>query len=685
MRAASLCLVLTGLATVVAADEGMWTFDRLPTTLLAEKHGFTPTAEWTQRVRDASVRFNDGGSGSFVSPDGLMITNHHIGLNCIQNVSTAENDYVTGGFMAATREAEKPCPGYEVNILTGMEDVSARMHGAITPRMTDWQVADALKGETARLQTECATRTGQRCDVVKLYGGSEYQLYAYRKYTDVRLVMAPEQQIAFFGGDPDNFTYPRHDLDISFFRAYEGGRPVRPAAWLRWSPSGAADGEVVFVSGNPGSTSRLLTMAQLESERDFIQPDTLGRLAHRREVLAAYADKAPENSRRVKATIHSLENSLKGLEGRLEALKDREAMARLRAAEKELRSRIQKDPKLVAAVGTAFADLAAAQKREEALIKEIRFVSFAGSRLLTIAGYVLRHAVETRKPNEERLEEFNDANLASLENAMFSRAPIYPDVEELTLADQLRIARETLGPAHPFVRAVLGARTPMAVAREAVSGTRLADVEVRRTLVNGGPAAVHASTDSMIVLARTIDPLARPVRQKREELEAAQVRASEKIASASFAVYGRTAPPDATFTPRLSFGVVKGYPSGGTQVPAHTTFHGLYDRSASFGDKPPWNLPPRWKEKKKELELETPLDFVSTADIIGGSSGSPTINRAGEIVGIIFDTNMEALAWDYYFDDARGRAVSVDSRGILEALLKVYGAHALAEELTANR
>ena len=663
----------------------MWTFDRLPTKLLAEKHGFTPTVEWTQRVRDASVRFNDGGSGSFVSPDGLMITNHHVGLDCIQNLSTAEKDYVTDGFLAATREEEKPCPGYEVNVLTGMEDVSARMHGAIKPRMTDRQVADALKAATARLQSECATRTGPRCDVVKLYGGSEYQLYAYRKYTDVRLVMAPEQQIAFFGGDPDNFTYPRHDLDISFFRAYEGGRPVRPAAWLRWSQSGAADGELVFVSGNPGSTSRLLTMAQLESERDFIQAEALGRLAHRREVLTAYADKAPENYRRVKATIFSLENSVKARNGRLEALEDRKAMARLLAAEKELRSRIQKDPKLVAAVGTAFADIAAAQKRKEALIKQIRFVSFGGSKLLAIAGDILRHAVETRKPNEERLEEFNDANLASLENEMFSSAPIYPDVEELTLADQLRVARDTLGTAHPFVRAVLGARTPIEVAREAVSGSTLADVEARRTLVKGGPAAVDASTDSMIVLARMIDPPARAVRQKQEELETAQVRASEKIASASFALYGRTAPPDATFTPRLSIGVVKGYPYGGTQVPAHTTFHGLYDRSASFGDKAPWNLPPRWKERKKDLELETPLNFVSTADIIGDNSGSPTINRAGEFVGIIFDGNMESLAWDYYFDDVRGRAVSVDSRGILEALEKVYGADALAQELTANR
>jgi hypothetical protein len=685
MRGAALSLALAGFAAAAAADEGMWTFDRLPVKLLAEKHGFTPTAEWTQRVRDASVRFNDGGSGSFVSPDGLMITNHHVGLGCIQNLSTAENDYVTNGFLAATREEEKPCPGYEVNVLTGMEDVSARMHGAVRPRMTDRQVADALKAETARLQSECATRTGQRCDVVKLYGGSEYQLYAYRKYTDVRLVMAPEQQIAFFGGDPDNFTYPRHDLDISFFRAYEGGRPVRPAAWLPWSRSGALDGELVFVSGNPGSTSRLLTMAQLESERDFIQPDALERLAHRRNVLAAYADKAPENSRRVKATIFSLENSVKARTGRLEALQDKKAMARLLAAEKDLRSRIQKDPKLAAAVGAAFADLAAAQKREEALIKETRFVSFGGSKLLTIAGDILRHVVETRKPNEERLEEFNDANLASLENEMFSPAPIYPDVEELTLADQLLVARETLGAAHPFVRAALGARTPIEVAREAVSGSTLADVGARRALVNGGPAAVDASTDPMIVLARAIDPPARAVRRKQEELEAAQVRASEKIASATFAVYGRTVPPDATFTPRLSFGVVKRYPYGGTQVPAHTTFHGLYDRSASFGDKPPWNLPPRWKEKKKELALETPLNFVSTADIIGGNSGSPTINRAGEFVGIIFDTNIEGLAWDYYFDDARGRAVSVDSRGILEALQKVYGAAALADELTASR
>ena len=624
--------VVTALAVAAlsaSADEGMWTFDNPPRQRLHDVYGFEPTREWLEKVRLASVRFNDGGSGSFVSKDGLMITNHHVGMGCIQNISTREHDYVSEGFLAPSRDQEPACPGYEVNLLVALEDVTGRVLGAVVPAMSDREAGEARKAATARIEKECADRTHQRCDVIPLYQGAEYQLYTYKKYTDVRLVFAPEQQAAFFGGDPDNFTFPRHDLDVCIVRAYENGAPAKPPAWLPWARTGAEDGDLVFVSGNPGSNARLETVAQLESERETIQ----------------------------------------------------RAMAAKAEAEKDLRARYAADAGL-AKGPDPWDTIAAAEKAFDARFAEYRLAGFGGSRLLGIAGTIVRYGVEKAKPNDVRLEEFRESNLASLENNLYSTAPIFEDVEETTLADRLQEAVDELGKDHPYVRAVLGGRTPREVAQEAAAGTRLKDVAARKALVAGGPEAVAASTDTMIALARRIDPGARAVRKFFEdEVDAVQKRAGERIAQVRFKAYDKTVNPDATFTLRLSYGTVKGFPAEGTMVPARTTFHGLYDRSASFRNQPPWNLTPRWVEHKKDLDLDTPLDFVSTADIIGGNSGSPVINRAGEFVGIIFDGNIESLALDYYYTDEQARAVAVDSRGILEALRKVYGATGLVQEL----
>jgi peptidase S46-like protein len=667
------------------ADEGMWTFDNPPITKLKDAYGFSPTTDWLDKLRLASVRFNDGGSGSFVSPDGLMITNHHVGLGCIQNLSTAQDDYVNNGFLAPGRAAEKACPGYEVNVLMSTEDVSARVLGAVKAGSTDQQAREARKARIAQLENECSTRTGLRCNVITLYQGGEYQLYRYKKYTDVRLVFAPEQQIAFFGGDPDNFTFPRHDLDVSFFRAYENGQPVRSAAFLPWARKAVQDGELVFVSGNPGSTSRLDTMAELETARDAVLPEALAFLKRRLALLKAYSARGAEQQRRAKTTIFGIENSVKALQGRYDALLDAKAMARKAAGEKELRDKIKADPALATAVGDAWEAVAAAQKKKVARNHESRFVSFGGSRLLGMAGQIVRYVVEVKKTNETRQEEFVDANLPSLTNRLYSRAPLYADLEEATLTDQLQEAQEKLGAGHPFLKAVLAGRTPAEVAKDVVNGTRLYDVAVRKALVEGGPAAVSASTDPMVVLARRIDPLAREVRKfEEDEVEAVVTRAGERIAQARFKLYGKAMPPDATFTLRLAYGTVKPYPAEGTLVQARTTFYGLYDRAAANGYQAPWELPKRYQERKSALDLTQPLNFVHTSDIIGGNSGSPTVNRNGEFVGIIFDGNIQSLAWDYYFSDDQGRAVSVDAQGILEALRKVYDAGSLADELTRN-
>ena len=669
------------LALPALADEGMWTFDAPPRERLREAYGFVPTQEWLDKVRLASVRFNDGGSGSFVSKDGLLITNHHVGLNCIQNISDAEHDYVTEGFLAPSRDKEPACPGYEVNLLMGLEDVTARVLGAVKPAMSDKEAGEARKAATARIEKECADRTRQRCDVITLYQGAQYQLHTYKKYTDVRLVFAPEEQTAFFGGDPDNFTFPRHDLDICVFRAYENGAPAVPPAYLPWSRKGAEDGDLVFVSGNPGSTARLDTLAQLESERTLIQPTLLKSLQRRVDALRAFSARSPESARRANPLMRSLENSIKARSGGLDALEDARAMAVKAEVEADLRKRYAADAQLPKGPDP-WETIAAAQKKYEARFQEYRLEGFGGSKLLTIAGTIVRYGAEKAKPNDVRLEEFRDSNLASLENTLYSPAVLYDDIEEITLADRLKEAAEALGPDHPYVKAVLGGRSPEEVAHAAVAGTKLHDVAARKALVAGGPRAVAASTDPMIVLARTIDPFGREVRKFHDDdVDAVQERAGERIAAVRWKAYGKTLPPDATFTLRLSYGTVKGFPAEGTMVAPRTTFHGLYDRAASFGNRPPWNLMPRWVEHEKDLDLATPLDFVCTADFIGGNSGSPVIDRDGAFVGIIFDGNIESLALDYYFTEEQARAVAVDARGILEALRKVYDAPALAEEL----
>jgi hypothetical protein len=682
VRQLSLGLACLLLAAPARGDEGMWTFDNPPTARLQERYGFTPTREWLDKVRLAAVRFMAGGSGSFVSPEGLMLTNHHVGLGCIQNLSSADKDYVSAGFLAATRAEEKACPGYEVNVLVGIEDVTARVLGGVRPGMTDKEAGDARKASAAAVENDCARRTGLRCDLVTLYQGSEYALYTYKKYTDVRLVFAPEGQAAYFGGDADNFTYPRFNLDVAFFRAYEDGRPARPASWLRWSRSGVKEGDLVFVPGNPGSTSRHDTVAQLESERDRLLPEALAYYQRRLEVLREYAAQGPENARRAGPSILQLENSFKALSGRLDALRHEPAMARKRAEEEELRRRIAADPALAARTGTAFEDVAAARKRHDARLGEYRYGSFGWSKLLGLAGTLVRYVEEKGKPNEQRLDEYIDAALPSLENALFSAAPIHKDLEIATLTDQLAGARDTLGADHPYVKAVLGGRTPAEVAREAVDGTTLDQVAARRALVDGGPDAVRASTDPMIVLARRIDPLGRELRRYEEDqVKAVITRAGERIARARFALHGKTVAPDATFTLRLAYGTVKGYAAHGTRVPPFTTLHGLYDRAAGFSYAEPWSLSPLFLEEKDHLDLATPYNFVSDADIIGGNSGSPVIDRAGELVGLIFDGNMESLALDYFYTDETARAIAVDARGILEVVDDVYDADALLREL----
>jgi hypothetical protein len=660
----------------------MWTFDNLPIKMLQEKYGYTPTAEWLDHIRLSSVRFNDGGSGSFVSASGLVLTNHHVAAGQLQKLSTPKRDILKNGFYAATRAAELKCPDLELNVLSSMENVTERVRAAVKPGQNDQQALEARRAEISRIEKDSLDKTGLRSDVVALYAGGEYWLYRYKKYTDVRLVFAPEQQAAFFGGDPDNFTYPRYDLDMAIVRVYEQGRPIKSPHFLKWSAKGAAASDLVFVSGNPGSTDRMKTLAQLEFLRDVLYPISLATIERRLAVLRAYAAKGPEQARQATDFVFGLENALKALSGEAKGLADPEIFEKKKRDETEFRAKVDANAEWKAAYGSAWDDIGRAQARARALYKPSRFRALRGSSLAGQAFTIVRYTQEIEKPDAERLDGFHDAQLDSLKLSLLSPAPQYPEMDIAVLGDALQQSLEELGPDDPFVKAALGGKPAAEAARAAISGSKMADPAFRKSLVDGGNAAVTASSDPLVVLARTVEPIVRETSKSYEtEVESAEASAGEKLGRARFAVYGKSVYPDATFTPRLAFGTVRGYPMNGTQAPPVTTYYGLFDRAQSFGMKPPYDLPARFTQRRARLTLSTPLNFVSDCDIIGGNSGSPVINRDGQLVGLIFDGNIESLIGNVVYNGNTSRAVAVHSAGMIEALRKLYDAGVLADEL----
>jgi Peptidase S46 len=673
---------VVALSTSVFADEGMWTFDNPPLKQLKERYGFTPTRTWLDHVRLSSVRFNDGGSGSFVSPHGLVLTNHHVALFQLQKLSTAGHDYASGVFYARTEAQELKCPDLELNILMSMENVTARVMAAVKPGMTDTEALKARRAEIAGIQKESLGSTGLRSDVVQLYQGSEYWLYRYKKYTDVRLVFAPSQQIAFFGGDPDNFTYPRYDLDFALFRVYENGKPVESRNYLKWDPEGPADDALVFVSGNPGSTGRKDTLAQLQMLRDRVFPVTIQILNHRLATLQKYSALGAEQARQASSSIFFLQNSLKAYTGMENGLRNPGLMAKKEKEEKEFRAQVAANSEWQKEYGTAWDEIAAAEKTLAANLKPYRFRSIGGAPLANRALTIVLYVQQVQRPDGERLPGFHDSQLPSLRYQIFSPAPSYLPLEEAMLASTLAQSSEELGPNDPFVRAALQGKSPQEAAREAFAGTKMGDAAFRKSLIEGGEAAVKSSKDPLIALARRINPeILAMIRWHEDNIESVVTRAGEKIGKARFAVYGKSAYPDATFTLRLAYGTVKGYPMNGTQAPPHTTFYGLYDRAYGFGLKPPFNLPDLWLKSESKLELKTPLDFVTTCDVVGGNSGSPVINRNGNVVGVIFDGNIESLVGYFVYNEKDNRSVAVATTAIIEALRKVYDAGPLASEL----
>ncbi|HEY7157548.1 MAG TPA: S46 family peptidase [Gemmataceae bacterium] len=683
-----IAMVLPLAAPVVYGDEGMWLFNNAPRDHLKKKYDFDATPDWLDHVQKSSVRFNSGGSGSFVSADGLVMTNHHVGADCLQKISSEKHNYLRDGFHARTRADEHKCDDLELNVLMSIEDVTERVNAAVKPGLSPEKAFAARRAVMAEIEKESTDKTGLRSDVVTLYQGGQYHLYRFKKYTDVRLVFAPEQQAAFFGGDADNFEYPRYDLDVCFFRVYENDKPAKIEHYLKWSKAGAKENELVFVSGHPGRTDRLATLAELDYLRDIGFPFLLQRLNRWEVMLAAYSGRSEENKRRAKEFFFSVQNSRKARLGGMAALLDPQLMARKKEQEKKLRAKAAADEALKGA-RDAWERVAGAQKVRAANIHKYTMLEAAAgfnSELYTIARTLLRAGEELPKPNSQRLREFRDSNLESLKFQLFSGAPIYKDLEKVRLADGLTFLANVLGGDNKLVQKVLAGKSPSERAYELVEGTKVKDVDVRKKLYEGGKDAVTAAKDPMIEVARLVDAEARAVRKIMEsEVEEVQRQAYADIAKVKFALEGTSTYPDATFTLRLAYGQVKGYVEDGKQVPFETTFAGLYRRSAEHNNREPFDLPPRWVEKKDKLNLKMPMNFVCTADIIGGNSGSPVINRQAEVVGLIFDGNIQSLALDFAFSDEQARALSVHSAGIVEALRKVYDADELAAELTGRK
>ena len=683
------------LANVALADEGMWLFNAFPKDKVKAKYGFEPSQEWLDHVRLSSARAPNG-SSSFVSPDGLIFTNHHIAQGCIHDLSTGGKDYMKDGFYAPTRADEPKCPGVEFVVLVGIDDVTAKVNAASKPGMSSAEVGKAQREVMSSLEKECSV-DGLRCDVVTLYSGALYHLYKYKIYSDIRLVMAPEFDIAFFGGDPDNFEYPRYDLDISFFRAYENDQPARTENYLKWSKTGIKEGDLVFVSGHPGRTGRLLTIDQLEFLRDYQYPMLMTALSNRVEMLLQYSAQSAEHARQAESDLFSTQNSAKAVAGYNSGLHDKGLMEKKATEEKDLRNYVSSNPARQQEFGDPWAEISKAVNVQRQIYKPLFYLQggveddaiaamamggFRGS----LAGYariLVRAAEEKPKANGDRLRGFQDSALPSLEQRLFSTAPIYKSLQTAQLSQSLSEMQQVLGANDDAVKVALAGKSPADRAKEVIVGTRLQDVAVRKQLYEGGKAAVDASNDPLIVMMRAVDPYARAVRKRYDdEVDPVVRKNAGNIAKLRFARGGLSVPPDATFTLRLSYGAIKGYELNGQHVPWNTTLGGAYEHAAQHGSKPPYELPESWIKSKSSLDLKTPLDTVSTPDIIGGNSGSPLINKDAEVVGIIFDGNIESLPWNFVYDDVVGRSISTDSRAIIEVLRKIYHADVLADELT---
>lgn len=678
-------LALTALFTAILVaqprpaegDEGMYLFNDLPVSLLKQRHGFEPSQRWADHLRLSSVRFNSGGSGSFISSDGLVLTNHHVASETLQKLSSPERNLIENGFLAKSRDEELKAPDLELNQLVSIEDVTDRVNAGVNPRATVEDAATQRRAIVATIEKESLDKTGLRSDVIALFGGARYHLYRYKKFTDVRLVWAPETAAAFFGGDADNFEYPRFNLDATIMRVYENGKPAKLENYLKWNRDPLRDGELVFVSGNPGRTQRIFTVAALKYLRDDRLPYLLDYLRRKEVLMQQYSLNGKEATRRARDELFGIQNSRKAYTGMLAGLQNPQTFQDKQAAEDSILSQVRSNPRL-RPLATAWEDIAKIQSENRELLGQS--VNFRSS-MFDFALRIVLLAAEDMKPNTKRLRGYTDSSRESLLQELLSPAPIYPDLEQVKLADEIAKLVEYRGGDDALAQMILAGKSPRDRAAEIVFGSKIIDVSTRKSLIDGGRDAVLKSSDPMIQLALKVEKEYRRIRNATEQLQERERQAYAKITQAVTTVQGTGGYPDATFSLRLAFGTVQGYQEDGNSIPPTTNFAGAFKHAMDHEGQQDFDLPKSWIDSKERLDLETQLNFVCTADIIGGNSGSPVVNRDGELVGLIFDGNIQSLTGDYLYTDEQARAVSVSGVGILEALRSIYGARELVREI----
>ena len=676
----SILLMAIFVVRTTQADEGMWLFNQLPKRQLSEQHSFGVDSQWAERLMLAAVRFNSGGSASFVSANGLVLTNHHVAADTLYKLSTPENNYHEDGFLAKDFSQEIPAPDLELNQLVAIQDVTDKVNSALTAGMSPQEAAKARQAIMASIEKDSLDKSGLRSDVVTLFGGGKYHLYLYKKYTDVRLVWAPESGAAFFGGDADNFEYPRYCLDVTLFRVYENGTPAKISNHLRTEPQGATDGDLIFVAGNPGRTRRIYTADALAYQRDVAMPRMMNLLRRKENLLLQYSLGGDEEARRAKDDLFGIQNSRKAYSGMLGGLQDPSFIASKRELEATLEKKVVDNPKLES-LGDAWKSIHEVQQRKAALIGKSGTLK---SRLYSIAETIVLMIAEDAKASADRLRQFRDSNRESLEQELYSPAPMYPDLERTLLADELARLMEDRGGDDPLVQSILAGKSPRSRAAEVVAGTKLFDVATRKEIAAGNGEALSKSDEPAIKMALAFEAEHRRIESEMDEIEELERQAYAKINQAQFAISGDSVYPDATFTLRIAYGIAKGYESDGVVLPWSTTMGDAFEHEIRHHSQSPWILPKSWHDAKSSLNLPTPLNFVCTADIIGGNSGSPVVNKEGKLVGVIFDGNIDSLTADFYYTDKTARAIAVHISGVLEALSKIYKADHLVDEMTAK-